>query len=65
MKNLKEIQVLDSYTVRMLLNEPDSLFLEGIIGGDPIAGWVIGAPKYIEQVGLNFVVSIKTALFIN
>jgi peptide/nickel transport system substrate-binding protein len=50
MKNLKEIQVIDSYTVRMLLNEPDALFLDRIIIG-PIAGWVIGAPKYMAQVG--------------
>ncbi len=50
MKNLKEIQVIDHYTVRMVLDQPDALFLDRIIVG-PIAGWVIGAPRYMEQVG--------------
>jgi len=50
MKKLKEIQVIDSYTVRLLLDQPDSLFLDKLILG-PISGWVIGAPKYMEQVG--------------
>jgi peptide/nickel transport system substrate-binding protein len=50
MRNLKEIQVIDPYTVRMILDQPDSLFLDRIIIG-PIAGWVIGAPKYMAQVG--------------
>jgi peptide/nickel transport system substrate-binding protein len=50
MKNLKEIEVIDSHTVHMILHEPDSLFLHKLIIG-PISGWVIGAPKYMEQVG--------------
>ncbi len=50
MKKVKEIQVIDSYTVRMALDKPDSLFLDKIILG-PIAGWVIGAPKHMERVG--------------
>jgi peptide/nickel transport system substrate-binding protein len=50
MKNLKEIQVVDPYTVRMILHQPDALFLQKTIIG-PIAGWVIGAPRYMEQVG--------------
>jgi peptide/nickel transport system substrate-binding protein len=50
MKNLKEIQVIDPHTVRMILHKPDSLFLDKLILG-PTAGWVIGAPKYMEQVG--------------
>ena len=50
MKNLKEIQVIDPHTVRMILNKPDSLFLDRLIVG-PIAGWVIGAPKYMERIG--------------
>jgi len=50
MKNLKEIQVIDSHTIQMILNKPDALFLDKIILG-PISGWVIGAPKYIERVG--------------
>ncbi len=49
MRNLKEIQVIDSYTVRMVLKQPDALFLDKIILG-PISGWVIGAPKYMERV---------------
>jgi peptide/nickel transport system substrate-binding protein len=50
MKNLKDIQIIDSYTIRMLLDQPDALFLDRIVAG-PISGWVIGAPKYMEQVG--------------
>jgi len=50
MKNLNEIQVVDPYTVRMVLDQPDALFLDKIIIG-PIAGWVIGAPKYMASVG--------------
>ncbi len=50
MANLKEIQVVDPFTVRMFLHEPDSVFLHRFIFG-PISGWVIGAPKYMEKVG--------------
>ena len=50
MRNLKEIQVIDLYTIRMLLDQPDVLFLDRIILG-PTGGWVIGAPGYMEQVG--------------
>jgi peptide/nickel transport system substrate-binding protein len=50
MRNLREIQVVDPYTVRMVLNEPNALFLDRIIIG-PIAGWIIGAPQYMERVG--------------
>jgi peptide/nickel transport system substrate-binding protein len=50
MRNVKEIQVVDLYTVRMVLDQPDSLFLDRIILG-PTAGWVIGAPRYMERVG--------------
>jgi peptide/nickel transport system substrate-binding protein len=50
MKNLKEIQVVDPYTVRLVFDQPDALFLDRIIIG-PISGWVIGAPEYMEQVG--------------
>jgi peptide/nickel transport system substrate-binding protein len=50
MRNLREIQVVDSHSVRLNLNEPDALFLHKLLVG-PIAGWVIGAPKYMEQVG--------------
>jgi ABC-type transport system substrate-binding protein len=34
----------------MVLDKPDALFLDKLVLG-PIAGWVIGAPKYMEQVG--------------
>jgi len=50
MKNLKETQVVDPYTVRMVLHQPDTLFLDKMIIG-PIAGWAISAPKYMERVG--------------
>jgi peptide/nickel transport system substrate-binding protein len=50
MRNVKEIQVIDPYTARILLNKPDSLFLDKLLMG-PIAGWVIGAPRYMKQVG--------------
>jgi len=50
MKNLKEIRVIDPYTVRMVLDQPDALFLDKIIAG-PISGWVVGAPRYMERVG--------------
>jgi ABC-type transport system substrate-binding protein len=50
MKNVKEIQVLDPYTIRMVLDQSDALFLDRIIVG-PIAGWVVGAPRYMEKVG--------------
>ena len=50
MRHLKEVQILDPYTFRMILSEPDALFLDKIILG-PIAGWAIGAPRYMEQVG--------------
>ena len=48
--NLREIQIIDQYTVRMVLDHPDALILEKPLGG-PIAGWAIGAPRYMEQVG--------------
>jgi ABC-type transport system substrate-binding protein len=50
MKNVKEIQVVDQYSLRMVLDQPDALFLHKIILG-PVAGWLIGAPRYMEQVG--------------
>jgi len=50
MKNLEEVRVIDPYTVHLHLRQPDSLFLDKLILG-PIAGWTIGAPKYMQQVG--------------
>jgi peptide/nickel transport system substrate-binding protein len=50
LKNLKEIQIIDPYTVRMILAQPDTLFLDRTVVG-PTAGWVIGAPKYMKSIG--------------
>jgi len=50
MKNVREIQVIEPYTIRMILDQTDALLLDKIIIG-PIAGWIIGAPKYMERVG--------------
>jgi len=50
MKNLKEIEAIDPFTVRMFLDQPDALFLQKLLAG-PISGWLIGAPKYMERVG--------------
>ena len=50
MSNVEEIRAIGPHTIRMLLNEPDSLLLDKTIIG-PVAGWVIGAPKYMEKVG--------------
>jgi peptide/nickel transport system substrate-binding protein len=50
MKKVKEIRVVDPYTVRLMLDQPDSLLLDKISIG-PITGWAIGAPEYMKQVG--------------
>jgi peptide/nickel transport system substrate-binding protein len=50
LRNLKEIQIIDQYTVRMVLDQPDALFLHRPMPA-PISGWVIGAPRYMEEVG--------------
>jgi peptide/nickel transport system substrate-binding protein len=50
MKNLKDIQVIDPYTMHMVLHQSDSLFLDKLILG-PTAGWIIGAPRYMEEMG--------------
>jgi peptide/nickel transport system substrate-binding protein len=52
LKNLKEVQVVDSHTVRMILHEPDSLLLDKFLIG-PISGWAIGAPNYMKRLGWN------------
>jgi len=51
MKNIKEIQVVDFHTVRMILDQPDALLMNRVESSGPISGWVIGAPKYMEKVG--------------
>jgi peptide/nickel transport system substrate-binding protein len=50
MKHLNKIQVINPYAVRFLFHEPDTLLLDRAVLG-PIAGWVIGAPRYMERVG--------------
>ena len=50
MRNLKEIRVVDSCTVRMILDQPDALILHKTVIG-PKSGWIIGAPRYMEEVG--------------
>ena len=50
MKNVRQIRIIDPYTVQMILDQPDALILDKLIIR-PIAGWVIGAPKYLERIG--------------
>ena len=50
MKNVREIRVIEPYTLQILLQQPDALILDKIIIG-PISGWGIGAPRYMEKVG--------------
>jgi peptide/nickel transport system substrate-binding protein len=50
MKNVKEIRVIDPYTLHIITNQPDVL-LAHRWGTGPISGWVIGAPRYMEEVG--------------
>jgi ABC-type transport system substrate-binding protein len=54
MRNVKEIRVINLYTVRIVLDQPDAVLpisLGAIGSAGPIAGWVIGAPRYMEQMG--------------
>jgi peptide/nickel transport system substrate-binding protein len=51
MKNVKEIQVIDPHTVRMVLHQPDALLMNRMSFAGPKIGWAIGAPRYMEQVG--------------
>jgi peptide/nickel transport system substrate-binding protein len=50
MKHLNKIQVIHPYAVRFLFHVPDTLLLDRAVLG-PISGWVIGAPRYMEEVG--------------
>jgi peptide/nickel transport system substrate-binding protein len=50
MRNVKEIRVIDPYTLHIITNQPDGMLPHRWVV-DPIAGWVIGAPRYMEQVG--------------
>jgi peptide/nickel transport system substrate-binding protein len=51
MKNVREIQLIDPGTVRMVLGEPDALLMNRIMIGGHLTGWIIGAPRYMERVG--------------
>ncbi len=51
MRNVKEIQTIDPYTVRMVLDHADALLMNRIMLGGPTSGWFIGAPRYMEEVG--------------
>jgi ABC-type transport system substrate-binding protein len=50
MSNVEEIRVIGPHTIQLALNGPDALFLAKIING-PTAGWVMGAPKYMKEIG--------------
>jgi peptide/nickel transport system substrate-binding protein len=50
MKGVMEIQIIDRNTVRLVFDELDALILQKPLAG-PLSGWVIGAPRYMEQVG--------------
>jgi peptide/nickel transport system substrate-binding protein len=50
LKNATEIQVVDPYTLRMVLDQPNAIILNNIVAG-PKSGWVIGAPRYMKDVG--------------
>jgi peptide/nickel transport system substrate-binding protein len=50
MKNVREIRIIDSYTLWMVLDQPDALILHRPLIG-PVSGWIIGAPRYMEEVG--------------
>jgi peptide/nickel transport system substrate-binding protein len=52
MNKVREIRIIDPHTVHMILDQPNSLVLFHMVGG-PVGGFVIGAPKYLEQVGWN------------
>jgi peptide/nickel transport system substrate-binding protein len=52
MENVKEIHAIDLYTARILLYQPDAL-LWNRIQVAPKNGFVIGAPRFMEQVGWN------------
>ena len=54
MRDLKDIQIIEPYTIRMILDKPYAVFVNtlGTMGSlGPTTGWVIGAPRYMEQVG--------------
>jgi len=50
LKNVRQVQIIDPYTVRMVLSQPDVFVMDKMWIG-PISGWVIGAPRYMERVG--------------
>jgi peptide/nickel transport system substrate-binding protein len=50
MRNVKELRVIDPYTLHIITNQPDVMLPHRWVVG-PISGWVIGAPRYMEEVG--------------
>ncbi len=51
MRNVRQIQIIDDYTVRMILHKPDFLILNRMMSAGPLQSWVIGAPRYMEKTG--------------
>jgi ABC-type transport system substrate-binding protein len=51
LRNMKNMQVVDPYTVRIVLDKPDALIMDMIPPAGPKIGWIIGAPRYMERVG--------------
>ncbi len=45
---VKDVKVMDKYTVKLVLAEPDALFLTNVAGF-----WAAVPPKYIKEVGLD------------
>jgi len=48
LRNLKEIQIVDAHTVRLILNEADALFLDKIIWG-PVGGICVKRPFALNR----------------
>jgi peptide/nickel transport system substrate-binding protein len=49
LKNVREIRGIDPYTFHIITNQPDVMLMHRWVVG-PIAGWVIGAARYMEEV---------------
>jgi len=50
MSHVEEVRVVGRHTIQLTLGGPDALFLGKLISG-PTAGWVMGAPKYMQKLG--------------
>ena len=51
MKAVNRIEVIDRYTVHIILDHPDALIIDRVPPVGPKVGWEIGAPRYMEEVG--------------